>query len=665
MTSFRRSGTISISVWPGETTPPTVKMLRPTTWPVAGARTRARCSCSRTATSFGSTSDRRACVSRSSVATSSSAGPLDRHRLHPGLALALAGPGDLRASWRPRGPEGRQAPARAPGSGSSTRSPFPGYSAARRSRRKAGAAAREGKRSAANSRPAARPAGASAGRAPTAAPTSRRAAPGAARAAGTAPAPRAAGLPRTRSANSGGRREIALPCTLGHQPRTLREHGQIVAGQRPLLCAQVRRRHFDQDVAGVDALALADVDRGDDAALAMLDRLAVAGDRDDALRRHRRVERRERRPAEQDDEEEDDDSRADADVAARIVGRQRPGCIALNDRGKEVHPAFPCACLHQPRHDFLGRPEQLRPAGFEHEQALGAGEDRAAMRDQDDRRAAVQRSCQRLDQRGLAVGVEEGIGLVEDQQNGVAVERTRQRDALRLAGRQTGAERPKRRVVALGKLAGSARGRRPALAASTASASMSSPFARAGEARDIFLDRAFEQARLLRQIADVAAELVRLPIVVAAPSMRTVPDLGGHGAREDLGERRLARAARADDRRASRPALTSKVTPKRTGRPSGPRTPICSSSIRPAGSGKPRVDPLGRNAGHDIGEPSKGGVGAGQRRPAADHGLDRLQRAAEQDRGGDDRAGRDVAGDREQARQGRARPTARTAGGTG
>ena len=37
--SSARVGTISISVWPGATTPPTVKMVMPTTLPVAGART--------------------------------------------------------------------------------------------------------------------------------------------------------------------------------------------------------------------------------------------------------------------------------------------------------------------------------------------------------------------------------------------------------------------------------------------------------------------------------------------------------------------------------------------------------------------------------------------------------------------------------------------------
>ncbi len=74
------------------------------------------------------------------------------------------------------------------------------------------------------------------------------------------------------------------------------------------------------------------------------------------------------------------------------------------------------------------------------------------MRDHDDRRAAVHRSGKGTDERCFAVAVEEGVGLVENQQYGLTVEGAGQRNSLRLAGRQAGAERTERRVIAFRKL---------------------------------------------------------------------------------------------------------------------------------------------------------------------------------------------------------------------
>ena len=183
MTSCAGPGTISISVWPGETTPPTVKMLRPTTWPDAGARTRARCSCSRTAISLGSTSDSRAWVSRSSVATSPSAVLLDRHATACGSRPCPRRPGRFRramAASRPRSSASARSSARMRFSDAK---PFSWISRSPAISSESSRCCSRSERSAANSRLAARPAGASAGRAPTAAPTSRQAAPGVARAA--------------------------------------------------------------------------------------------------------------------------------------------------------------------------------------------------------------------------------------------------------------------------------------------------------------------------------------------------------------------------------------------------------------------------------------------------------------------------------------------------
>ena len=84
---------MSISFWPAETTPPTVKTCSPTTCPVAGARTCECWSCSRVATSLGSVSDSLLCVSLRSVSICSSRSPANAQRLHPGFANALARPG--------------------------------------------------------------------------------------------------------------------------------------------------------------------------------------------------------------------------------------------------------------------------------------------------------------------------------------------------------------------------------------------------------------------------------------------------------------------------------------------------------------------------------------------------------------------------------------------
>ena len=97
------------------------------------------------------------------------------------------------------------------------------------------------------------------------------------------------------------------------------------------------------------------------------------------------------------------------------------------------------------------------------------------------------------------------------------------------------------------------------------------------------------------------------------------------------------------------PGSARKLMPTRIGRPSRPRSadfldlaarlrapeapcrsaprPRCSSARDSRRSGRPR---------------------GAERRPAADDALDRLQRAAQEHRRGDDRARRDVAGDRQQ-----------------
>src|SRR3546814_20995387 len=58
------------------------------------------------------------------------------------------------------------------------------------------------------------------------------------------------------------------------------------------------------------------------------------------------------------------------------------------------------------------------------------------MRDDHDRRLARLRGGDRIAQGFLALAVERGVGLVEDQDLGIAIELARQGDALRLSTRE-------------------------------------------------------------------------------------------------------------------------------------------------------------------------------------------------------------------------------------
>src|SRR6185369_2096975 len=104
------------------------------------------------------------------------------------------------------------------------------------------------------------------------------------------------------------------PITLGKEVQQLRPERLFL---RPNLIAL----EFNQHLAGPDLLALADVDRGDDPAVAMLDRLALAGDLQLAGRISCRIHRREGCPAKEDHEEERRDDRAEAELGPRVVDR--------------------------------------------------------------------------------------------------------------------------------------------------------------------------------------------------------------------------------------------------------------------------------------------------------------------------------------------------------
>ena len=89
--------------------------------------------------------------------------------------------------------------------------------------------------------------------------------------------------------------------------------------------------------------------------------------------------------------------------------------------------------------DFLFRPELLLAALGHDQNVVDAGDGARPMRDHHDDAAARAHAEDGAGQRLVAFRVEVGIGLVEHDQERIAIERARQRDALRLAGRQRAA----------------------------------------------------------------------------------------------------------------------------------------------------------------------------------------------------------------------------------
>ena len=103
----------------------------------------------------------------------------------------------------------------------------------------------------------------------------------------------------------------------------------IWAAKRPFLGADFGPGQFDQQVAFTDRAGLPDVDRRDHAAIAMLDRLPLAGDDQLAVRISRCVHRRERGPAQEQDEEQPSDDQ----LRSRMSRRESSiGVAPLPDR---------------------------------------------------------------------------------------------------------------------------------------------------------------------------------------------------------------------------------------------------------------------------------------------------------------------------------------------
>ena len=162
------------------------------------------------------------------------------------------------------------------------------------------------------------------------------------------------------------------------------------------------------------------------------------------------------------------------------------------------------------------------------------------MSDEDHRAAGRLELLQRRQQGGLAVGIEAGVGLVQNDERRHAVERTREADALTLASRQALAAIADLGIVAVrhrldhGVHAGHLR--------RGDDVSVAVP-AKAG---DVLGNRAREKLDVLRQITDVAPQLLGVPMA----DLGAIETHGAHqdGPHADHGARQsgLARGAGAD-----------------------------------------------------------------------------------------------------------------------
>ena len=265
------------------------------------------------------------------------------------------------------------------------------------------------------------------------------------------------------------------------------------------------------------------------------------------------------------------------------------------------------------------------------------------MGDDDDDAAPGAHPVHRRGQRRLALVVEVGVGLVEHHQEGIAVERARQPDALALPARKRQAALADPRLVALGHLhdhlvhaGGRRRGhhRRRILGR--------------GEARDRLGDGRIHQADVLRQVADMAAEVAGAPLGQVRPVEAHRPAQHRQHPGQRLDQRGLAAARGADDAdRLAGSELEGHVGQQHPARPGGGH----GDGIRPQGPGRGRqLHRLGCRGQrhHRLLQAGEGGAGGDDLLPVADRRVDRGQRAGGGDGGGDDRPGGEVAPDREE-----------------
>ena len=265
------------------------------------------------------------------------------------------------------------------------------------------------------------------------------------------------------------------------------------------------------------------------------------------------------------------------------------------------------------------------------------------MRDDDDDGFVLAHDADGARQRILAVGIQIGVGLVEHEQERVAEHRPRQADALLLAGRQRHAALPDSRRIAFRQAqndvvdTGDLRGLQDRIRTRVIV-----------EAADVLRHGAVEQADILRQIADVPAEILVAPLI----ERRAVEPHGAAMRRPDsnqrLRERGLARRARAEQRQ-PRAGLERKrdtghdrhVEARRGDRE------ILHGQFAAGARQLDRRRRWRRGRLADVAQTREALAGGGQLLPGAERDFDGRERAPHQDRGRDHDAARRLVGDDE------------------
>ncbi len=250
---------------------------------------------------------------------------------------------------------------------------------------------------------------------------------------------------------------------------------------------------------------------------------------------------------------------------------------------------------------------------------------------------------QRGDERGVAGLVEVGVRFVQHDERRIAVERSRQRDALPLASGKGEARFPQRGVIALRQT------QDEVMHIGALRRFDDARGIRLLEARDVFGDRALEELDVLRQIADPGADLI------ASPDMDLRP-VQANGARQrrphadkSASQRGFAGRAGTDDRdHAAR---------------LGSEAQCLENGVRAAGRCNHEVfdrhcpcGPRQRDGGSPYRlrfeqscEARVCAARGDEAAPCGDSQIDRGQRAAEEDRGRDHSAGAQLVVDHEQS----------------
>ena len=265
------------------------------------------------------------------------------------------------------------------------------------------------------------------------------------------------------------------------------------------------------------------------------------------------------------------------------------------------------------------------------------------MRDDDDDGFVLAHDPDGARQGILAVGIQIGVGLIEHEQERIAEHRPRQPYPLLLAGRQRHAALPYSRRIALRQAQDDVvdtcdlRGLQDGIRARM--------FV---EAADVLRHGAVEQADILRQIADMPAEILVAPLI----ERRAVKPHGAAMRRPDsnqrLRERGLAGRARAQERQ-PRAGLERK---RDTGHDRHVEAGCSHREILHGqfAAGARQLDRRrrrlrGRLA--DVAQAREALAGGGQLLPGAERDFDGCERAPHQDRGRDHDAARRLVGDDE------------------